>query len=271
MILRIPDEVYLHSQAVPCLTLRQLVSAAGVNPALIVMWSLQGMTYQIKPETTPLLDQVIPAAPPGSDPNIVVWLNTPVQQAGMASPPASGFSLPASQSGLKSSADLSDVFDVIETNWHAIVQIEKQLKRLRKQLSSMISRLGSLNRDLGPDERLHANRQDKSDWQVARRWLRDVANRISQSVKAFDIGENSNAGQRNYFQQIYEQYIAPRKPFEGIHQTEREFETYRKGIQTLQATMNNALQTAVQDGERRATQILSRIAASVRAANSKRG
>jgi hypothetical protein len=51
---------------------------------------------------------------------------------------------------------------------------------------------------------------------------------------------------------------------------EREFEAYRKTLQSLLNNMQAAQAAAVRDGESRAQQVLSRITARVRAARAKR-
>ena len=134
----------------------------------------------------------------------------------------------------------------------------------------MLVKLNSLNRDLSPDERLHSDRQDKNDWMEARRWLRDVGAKVSRYIKEFDIGEASQAGKREWFEQTYEAIIAPRRISDDLPRLEREFEAHRKQLQTLMANMNNAYSSAVQDGERRAQQILTHIASKVRAAKRSR-
>ncbi|MCH8829246.1 MAG: hypothetical protein IID45_06670 [Planctomycetes bacterium] len=61
-----------------------------------------------------------------------------------------------------------------------------------------------------------------------------------------------------------------RRPFEGLTKTQREFEAYRKMVQSLEIAMNAVLTSARQDGENRARQVLNRIAASVRQTQMKR-
>lgn len=288
-ILRLPDETLRSFPDRRYLTMRRLLVSAGIDPRTVALWNYGGAGCDAAAGTSPLLDQPLPDLPPGADPNItVVCLQPgyPVPAQPAAAQPAGALSAAhqptAQQPGAAPSAPaaatptfasggaFNDVFENIEVNWATIVQIEKTMVGLRKQLSSMVGRLNTLNRDLGPDERLHADRQDRSDWQTARRWLRDVEKRVSQCIKTYDIGERSYAGQRAWYEQMYEQKVVPRQPFEGMEQMQRDFETHRKTVQHLMMSMNQALQTATQDGERRAQQILTKIANSVRAAKSKR-
>ena len=144
--------------------------------------------------------------------------------------------------------------------------LEVQLAAAAKQLNATLLRINSLNRDLSSDEGRAADQLDKKEWQEARRWLRDVANRVSRFLKDHHIGMTSSAGKRRSFETIYEQYVVPRRHFDGIVQSERDFEQYHKTLQTLLNNMNAAQTSATQDGERRAQQILTRIGAKVRGA-----
>jgi hypothetical protein len=160
--------------------------------------------------------------------------------------------------------------DRIAADWRASLQLEHQLELARKLLCDAQHRLHTLNRDLTPDERLYADRMDQNEWQDARRWIRDVDSRVSKLIKDHDIGMASAAGRRNWFESIYQQVVVPRRPCEGLDDIRREFEQYRKTVQTMLLHMNNAQTMATQDGERRAQQVLTRIAAKVRAARAKR-
>ena len=134
----------------------------------------------------------------------------------------------------------------------------------------MLARLGTLDRDLNPDERFHGDRQAKTDWQEARRWLKDAAAKLARYIKEHDIGETSAAGKRLYLQQTFEQIVATRRPVDNIVQLHREFEGYRKRLQILLNNMNTACNAAGQDGERRAQEVLRRIDASVRGVRAKK-
>eukprot|EP00913_Durusdinium_trenchii_P028494 g26722.t1 len=280
VVFRVPEETFNTFPDRRFLSIRRILHSAGIDARTVAMWNYCGGVFDAMGGNSPLLDQPLPDPLPGVDPNITVYCRVmappvaaiPPAGPGAAVMPESAAAVPADDSipSFKAGGALSDVFENIEVNWAAIVQIEKTLAGLRKQLSSMLARLGSLNRDLGPEERLHATRQDRSDWQTARRWLRDVSKRVSQCLKTYDIGDHNDADRRVWFEQTYEQSVISRKKFEGIDLAQREYESHRKTLQTLMMTMNTALQTATQDGERRAQQILGKIARSVRAAQSKR-
>ena len=100
--------------------------------------------------------------------------------------------------------------------------------------------------------------------------LRDAENRLRACVKEFDIGDPSSAGYRRGLETIYEQFVQPKIPFASMEQTLGQFEGHRKLVVTLQGKMNNAYLGAVQNGERRAQQILARIAGKVREAGTKK-
>lgn len=288
LILRIPEETYRQSPRPEGLTLRALLQAAGVDPAGVVMWQLYGYGYDAQGGTSPLLDQAVPPPPPGVDPNIFVSLHPAAAGAAFARPnsaagvPPAGTSVAApAPMGLPIAAPALDpgqvdapaaevsaaeLFDRIETDWQATLQLEKDLIRLRKQLVDLSNRLKTLNRDLTAQERVHSNTQDKKDWQDARRWLRDASTMLSVSVREHDIGDTSAAGQRHWFEQLYQQYVLPRQPFDGLLQAQRDFETYRKSVQKLHNSMNSVYANASLNGERRAQQVLNRIQAKVREA-----
>jgi len=158
----------------------------------------------------------------------------------------------------------------MESDWSASLQLELQLAAAAKQLNGTMLRINSLNRDLSIDEVRAGDQQDKREWHEARRWLRDAAGRLSRFLKDHHIGMTSAIGKRNSYESIYQQYVVPRRPFEGLEQAEREFEIYRKTLQTLLNNMTAANGAAVQDAERRAQLILTRIASKLRNARAKR-
>jgi len=199
------------------------------------------------------------APPPGADPNIVVLIDAP---------PAESLSV-ASPSVAAMGADLVKVFDEMEADWSASLLLEKQLMLARKQLAGTLSRLAALDRDLSPEGRLHGDRQDKSDWQEVRRGLKDAAVKLSRYIKEHDVGETSAAGKRDWFEQTYQQFVVPRRPFEGLLPLHREFESYRKRLQILLSNMNLANKNVAQEAERRAQQVLSRLGSRARSAQTK--
>lgn len=269
LIVRVPDETRYGHPNRALLTLRALLHSAGVDSARVASWTLCGLTYAGERGTSPLLDHPLPDPPTGGDPNIVVALDAPaISWQEPAVEPQPVHVAPAVAGPVP--VGVAAIFERIEIDWSASLQIESQLTLLRKKLSDMMLRLNALNRDLSPEERLHADRKDRSDWQTARRWLRDAAIKISRCLKEFDIGDSSNAGRREWFATTYEQSVVPRIPFEAMEQGQRDFEQYRKQMQTQLLSMNAAHAGAAQDGERRAQQILKNIAASVRNARTGR-
>ncbi len=262
LIVLVPDETW--RTASQSLTMRKLLQSAGVDPTDVSMWQLYGLTYQSLNGTSPLLDQVIPLPVPGADPGITVYVGVP--QLGPMLSPMQPMIPPAAVED----KHLSELFDRIDVEWNTVLEIESNLERLRKVLVDMSGRLKGLNRDLSPDERLYSNNQDKQDWLDARRWLRDADNRMRSCVKDYDIGDTSLAGQRKWVDQIHQQFIVPRLRFDGMEQALNTFEFYRKMLMTLQTKMNNAYLNSQQNAERRAQQVLSRIATKVREAQTKR-
>jgi hypothetical protein len=251
VMLRLPDETFRNPAIAGRLTIRSLLGVLGINPPELAAWSVCGTAYECRQGTNPLLDAPLPAPVPGVDPTILLQFAAPDSPASVPENPLA-------------------TLDRIAGDWRASLQLEHQLELARKLLCDAQHRLHALNRDLTPDERLHADRMDQNEWQDARRWLRDVDSRLSKLIKEHDIGMASAAGRRNWFESIYQQVIAPRRPCEGLDAIRREFEQYRKTVQTMLLHMNSAQTMATQDGERRAQQVLTRIAAKVRAARAKR-
>lgn len=264
LLIRIPDETFQSQQPSGQLTLRAVLRSAGVNPADVAMWYQYGVPCDAAGGTSPLLDQILAPPMPGADPHFVVYF-TPVHPSTVPVSPSMPAAAPAAEN-----ASQAQTLESIDADWNACVNLEAQLTACRKQLASQLNRLNSLNRDLSPDESLHADRQDKSDWIDARRWLREGATRLSRYIKQHDMGETSMAGRRLWFEQTFQQQIAPRRPVDDVAHLQREFESYRKTLQMLLNRMTSALAAASQEGERRAQQLLSRIAAKTRAARTKR-
>lgn len=260
LVLRIPDELWGTYPQIGQLTLRNLLLAAGLDPSGVAMWQLYGMAFHGLNGTNPLLDQPIPPPVMGTVPEIVVIITVP----------SVGFLSPAAPPAAPISGAQSELFDRLDNEWTAVLEIEKDLDRLRKLLVDLSSRMKILNRDLSSDERLYSSREDKQDWQDARRFLRDSENKLRACVKEFDIGDPSSAGYRRALEQMYSQFVAPRVPFPGIEQVLGQFEAHRKLVMTLQGKMNSTYLAAVQNGERRAQQVLNRIAAKVREAQTKK-
>ena len=225
------------------------------------MWVVYGLGHDAQGGSSPIWDQPIPPPPPSVDRSIVIYIQPPVvMQAPVANVMAT----------LAVPAPAAELYERIGTDWNACLQLEKELDSMRKQLSAMAGKLNSLNRDLTPEETLHAARQDQDDWKDARRWLREASGKLSRYIKECDVGDTVYVGKKKWFVQIYQQVIVPRQPHPGLEQVRQEFEAHRKTLQTLVNTMKATHSSAGQDGERRAQQVLSRIAAKTAAARAKR-
>jgi len=259
LVVRVPDEIYRDPARRGTVTMRRVLAAAGIDSRGAAMWTLYGAAYDPQQGLNPALDFPIPAPAPGADPSIHIVVNSFVPAVAPALPPAMA---PSSGAG--------DAFAHIAEEWNLSLVLEQQLAAAAKQLNATLLRLNSLNRDLSSEEGRAADQLDKKEWQDARRWLRDIAARVSRFLKDHHIGMTSAAGKRGSFEAIYEQYVVPRRNFDGLVQAERDFEQYRKTMQTLLNNMNAAQTSAVQDGERRAQVVLTRISAKARAARSKK-
>jgi hypothetical protein len=260
LIIRFPGEIFSGNRNVMPVTPRRLLEATGIDPSCVSSWSLHGTAIQSRDLAT-LLDQPIPPPPAGAEPELCIY----VDAAPRLQTAADATAMPASRGG-----NVGHIFDMIDTDWNLSLQLEKQLVLLRKQLSNMLTRIQTIDRDLNPEERMYGDRQAKNDWQEARRWLKDSAAKLTRYIKEHDTGETSNAGKREWFVKTYQQLVVPRTPFENLVQVQRNFESHRKRLQILQTNMTTALQFATSDGERRAQQVLERISRSVRDARAKR-
>lgn len=264
LVIRIPPEVAQRLGAY--LTPRRLLAAAGGQPGDVESWFAGGMMFASGGMNIPVLDQALPPAPDGQ---VIFRLRSaatlqpmpqmvmPAMQPGGSFPAAGAGSAPVS-------GDAERVFLAIEGDWQAIGIFETQLASVRKQLGTQQGKLQSLNRDLNADERVAADTLDKKDWQDARRWLRDCAAQVSRYIREHDIGVTSAAGKRNQLEQYYQDIIAPRQGAPNLAMIQNEFEVYRKTAQVLLTAMQNASSAASRDGEQRAQQILTRIAAKAR-------
>ena len=254
-----PSKRFATQVAAQPLTMRLLLAAVQVDPAWVAVWSLYGNPYDGQQGMNPALDFLIPEPGAGADPMIHVFLN-PAATSQVPLPPMSA-AVPL--------GDASDVFLRMDAEWNASLQLEPLLAAAAKQLNGTLLRINSLNRDLSSEEGRVADQLDIHEWQDTRRALRDVAARLSRFLKDHHLGMTSSIGKRGAYELIYQQYVVPRRNFEGLGQAERDFEQYRKTMQTLLNNMNAAQTSAAQEGERRAQQVLSRIAAKVRTARSR--
>ena len=261
LILSVPDETFQAFASASSLTLRWLLRSAGIDPSCVAMWMVYGVGYDSQVGLSPYLDQPIPPPTPNVDRSITVYVQPPLA---MHAPVAN---ILPTQAVPTSAAEL---YERIGTDWNSCLQLEKELDSMRKQLAAMAGKLHSLNRDLTPEETLHAARQDQDDWKDARRWLREAAGKLSRFIKECDVGDTVYVGKKKWFIQIYQQVIIPRAPHPGLEQIRQEFEAHRKTLQTLVNNMRATHSSAGQDGERRAQQVLSRIASKAACARTKR-
>lgn len=260
LCLRIPDETLRSPARRQPLTLRTILLTLGVDPRQVAAWSIYGVSYGGQHLANPAWDYPIPEPGMAPDPTIGIYLrDVPMN---VSPPPA--LPVPAAQ------GTYAGVFSRMEADWNSCLQIELQLMAAAKQLNATLLRINSLNRDMSPEEARCGDSQDKRDWQEARRWLRDVASRVSRYLKDHLVGITSNAGKRNSYESIFQQYVVTRRHFDGLEQAERDFDSYRKSLQTLLTNMGVANSTAVQEGERRAQQVMTRVAAKIRTSRAKR-
>lgn len=289
VIVRLPPELDSYPGRAQ-LTVRWLLSLTGMDVQTLALWYVFGTPYQNAPNMQPALDAAIPQAPTGAQPEIAfvahvaapmmpqpMPMGMPVQsmqQMGhMQQPmvPQQQFdgSVPRfSNQSVAMTADAEKLLHRIESEWQSCITLERQLAGVRKKVTGLLSKIQGLDRELSPEERLHADNADVKDWQEARRWLKDVSNRANRYVKEHDIGVTSMAGRRKSFEETYRTVIEPKRPVAGLDNMLREFDSYRKSLNTLLNNMNNAYQTASQEGERRATRVLGRIRAKARNAKS---
>lgn len=261
-------------------TMADLLLAAGIPLNQFQAVSVFGGVWQPAAVFTPFLNLPVPAIVPGSVPEVSIVLGqSPAETPALPVPFSPGIADMPMETADAGQSDLSlddddgstaSMYRRIEASWKATIQMERQMTGLRAKLASVIGTLGKLDRELSPEERQGADREDRDAWQDARRWLRDLSTKCNRELKAFDIGVTSGAGKRNWMEQIYHTVIEPRTPTDELEAFSREFETYRKTMVTLQTAMNTALQGASMNGTQRAQRVLSTIGRKARAKRSKK-
>ncbi len=242
-------------------SLFHLVHAVGLPWENLASVSIYGGEWQPAELWTAVAGQQLPV--PGDPTQTQVLLATrgvspgvPVTHAVQPLPEAAE-AAPASPPAGKSP------FRRLESDWNACQGMERQLAGLRQQLSGVLSRLGTLDRDLRPQERMAADRQQKDEWEDARRWIRDVSAKVHRCIKAHDIGITSAAGRRNLIRDRYEQAAVSVAAAGDLSSSLHEVEMYRKDLANLFNNMSSALQGANTNGIQRAQRVLSKIAAQV--------
>lgn len=279
LVLNLPAALFADANLAARLTVRQLIIAAGLDPARVYCWSLGGITYDAANGYSPYLDQPLPrpdADNPVNSVEVPVWMVPALQPGWIGGPAPAGQEYPspsygqqfAAVAGVSSENDQLNLA-AIESNWNNILQLEARINSVRKELGSALSRLNSLNRDLSVDERRTADSKDLQDWTDARRWMRDSQATLSRSVKEIDLGITSGAGQRHKFADLYQNQIVPKIPWPGLAQATLDFESYRKTMQNVLAAAQSNLSKAGRDAEQRGNSVLQRIGVKMRAARRK--
>jgi hypothetical protein len=284
-LVNIPQESYTNCHAL--MSVWHLVRVLGCDINDLQGWTFAGHRFENLPAQQPLLIQIFPFPIPANECIVELhWkpvsVGHPMQGtfqgtlqgqglnfSGLADAEAPADRAVVSTSG---SGNLSaeDEFRIrsMATDWLGIIQVERQMSVIRKQMDGVLGRLSALNRDLNPGESTAADSMDKRDWQDARRWLRDAATNVSRYIREYDVGITSSAGIRNRLLNYYKEYVEPKQSFPELLAAQKEFESFRKSVQTLMGTMQSAIANATRDGENRARTILNRIASKARAKKS---
>ncbi|HBN77033.1 MAG TPA: hypothetical protein DD473_14695 [Planctomycetaceae bacterium] len=280
VVVLFPQEI--DRSQIPNLTMRAILQAIGINFQQVTSWALNGMTFEAAQGSNPLLDQPLPPAIPGGDPQVYIACHVPVAPMMPVAPqmmqPEANMAMPAFGTTRALSQGINRGPSAIEmewlegmhAEWNSSVMIEADLLRQRKKIVDVSARLKSLNRDLNTDERTYSSSQDKKDWQDARRWLRDCGTKLARCLKDYDIGFTSSAGQRTWFEETYEQFVEKKLPFDGMEQAFRDYQIYHKSLQNLNSSMKSAVQYAMQNGERKAQRVINTIQSKVREGNAKK-
>ncbi len=260
----IPAALFADANVVAGLSLRRLVACAGLDPAHIVCWTINGMNFDAAGGTSVLLDQVLPSPPLGANLDVSVWMAVMSQPAWPVAPPgAVPYATPAAgypaYGAPPISAEDQLLLEAIESNWKDVIALEVRVASLRKDIGSVTSRLSTLNRDLSSHERLVCTTKETGEWADCRRALRDAITLMARSVKEIDLGTTSGAGRRHQFEEIHRNHVVLRKPFPGIKQAVNEFETYRKILHSVIGAAQASLSRGGRDAEMRASSFLQRI------------
>lgn len=243
-------------------TISDLVFSIGADVSQIQSVALFGGPMQPAAAFFPYLNSPIIGMAPGTPAEISVALAEPIPADAEPGDVRPGFD---DANAVAETAESSQVmYQRIESSWKAAVQMERQMAGLRQKLSALVNSLGKLDRELTPEERLSADREDRDAWEDARRWCRDLCGKCHREVKQFDIGMTSAAGKRNWMEQVYQTIIEPRQPCPDLESHRREFETYRKDMTNLMRAMTSAVQAASQNGTQRSQRVLGVIGRKIR-------
>lgn len=264
MTVSIPRDLIQSYPAGLPFTVADLLIAAGIPMPQFQAVSLFGGVWQPAATFAPYLNQavLVPATAARLEIGLLVLeaAMVPTVSVPLMSVPGPIQDVADFDAGVDSAtATTGQMYDRIESSWKSAIQMERQLAGVRQKLSGMLNSLNKLDRELTPEERLSADREDKDNWEEARRWARDLAAKCHREIKQFDIGMTSSAGRKNSMQAFYEQVIEPRQPCSDLETYRREFETYRKDMVNLQRAMTSAVQAASQNGTQRSQRVLGSI------------
>lgn len=245
------------------ITLADLLQSAGVSAEHLQSVSIFGGEWQPPAMIVPYLAHPLPPLIPGARAEIMIGVvevpRTAPSQVPQPLPAQAPIGEMTGAAEVDKQPDVTDeasMYERVESSWRSSIQMERQMTGLRQKLSSLLNTMGKYDRDLHPNERLAADREDRDAWHDARRWLRDLSAKCHREVKAFDIGMTSAAGKRNWMEETFETIIKPRVPTSDLETIRREFETYRKDMVNLQKAMQAAAQAAAQNGTQRAQRVL---------------
>lgn len=264
ILLSIPDETWRDPHRTIVLSLRNLLRSVDVPLADVIHWSYSGKTrVPESPEDHVFNEQFPPPPPPPIDRSISIHLKRRQSPPEPATPPARQVTLAPTTAVLP-------LFSRMESNWEACKLLEDQSEDTARQLSMMLTRVNSLNRELNFEEARFSDQADKNQWTEARRWLRDASGKITRFHREHQVSITLADAKRQACRQIYEQHVIPRIPFQGIEQADLDFEARRRALQSLLNNMKSALSFASDEAVRRAQTVLARIAGKVRSAQTKR-
>jgi len=244
------------------LTLRQVILAAGAELIQVQGLILAGVVLDAQGGANPQLDQPVPPQAP--------WCEITLRMLAGGGYPVMSAAMSGAQPGLSGAPVGSASAMAIEADWTAVLTMGSQLLSLRKQLMTLQGRLQTLNRDLNFDEYQATDSQMKREWQETRRWITDASLSLSRYIKEADAGVTTMAGSKRRIEQLVVDARAGRMTPQQLAAAQNEIESHRKTVINIQNQMQSALLSASRDGEQRAQQVLSRIAAKVRAHRSKR-
>ena len=244
------------------LTLRQVALAAGAELVQVHGVLLAGVFLDVQGGANPQLDQLVPPHAP--------WCEITIRMLALGGFPVMTAPLVVPSPAMSTSAPGVASANAIEADWGAVQTMGSQLLSLRKQLVTLQGRLQNLNRDLSFDEYQATDSQMKREWQETRRWLTDASLSLARYIKEADAGVTTMAGSKRRMEQLVLDARSGRMTPQQMAAAQNEIESHRKTVINIQNQMQSALLSASRDGEQRAQQVLSRVAAKVRAHRSKR-